>query len=107
MNLVTSVAADTDLLAGEETAAPPGRGVTESRSAGSSCGGGGGGTEDATSAAATPARQSHSLVTMETLTDELVANIMGEVRCDGPRGTGGQDVKSIVLCREENPLAIH
>ena len=85
MNLVTSPAAETDRPASGE-AAPAGRGLTESRSAGSSCGGGGGGggtDESATSAAATPARQSHSLVTMETLTDELVANIIGEVSCGG------------------------
>ena len=76
VNLVTSP------VSGDRPSSPspaaPGRAVTESRSAGSSCGGGGG--EESTSAPAPPpARQSHSLVTMETLTDELVANIMGEV----------------------------
>ncbi|KAF0297934.1 putative E3 ubiquitin-protein ligase HERC1 [Amphibalanus amphitrite] len=78
VNLVASPASDTSRSACDDPA-PSGRGVTESRSAGSSCGGGGGGAEETAPSAATPARQSHSLVTMETLTDELVANIIGEV----------------------------
>ena len=78
VNLVTTPASGDRPSSPSPAAAPGGRAVTESRSAGSSCGGGGG-EESNPAPAPPPARQSHSLVTMETLTNELVANIMGEV----------------------------